>query len=208
MESLVGDLAGGRRGDAEARFHPQTVDSRYALFPLRICKSQLGIAPLGSNIVLIMTSSTRTCNLLSEFLSSIDPNAAKGKQGRAMMMRKLRLYLWWKGKLSERKQGGKQLFGLPDSSGGSNKGYNKTYGDGEGLSEALKRKDRERAERNSSRRRLRGGAPPAAASTSKAGGQPEATRDSVLGELREEADGFAELWVFFFLHTFGTNECR
>jgi len=37
---------------------------------------------------------------LSEFLSSMDSSAPQGIQGRMMMERKLRLYLWQKGKFS------------------------------------------------------------------------------------------------------------
>lgn len=64
---------------------------------------------LGSNTVLIMISSTRTLTLVSDFLASMDADAAPGTQGRAMMERKLRLYLWWKGKLGERKKEGRGL---------------------------------------------------------------------------------------------------
>lgn len=58
-------------------------------------------AKIGTDVVLVMTSSIRTCNTLSDFLSSMDPSAPKGEQGRKMMMRKLKTYLWWKSKLAE-----------------------------------------------------------------------------------------------------------
>ena len=53
-----------------------------------------------------------------------------------MMEDKLKLYLWWKGKLSERKAEGKGPIALPKTT---------ENGDNE-VSEALKRKDRERQE--------------------------------------------------------------
>ena len=49
---------------------------------------------------------------------------------------KLRLYLWWKGKLSERKAEGKAPIALP-----------KGRDDDTPISEALKKKDKERMER-------------------------------------------------------------
>ncbi|KAJ7274649.1 hypothetical protein C8J57DRAFT_1312429 [Mycena rebaudengoi] len=150
----------------------------------------------GSNVVLVMASSTRTCTLLSEFLSSKDDSAPKGAQGRPMLLRKLRLYLWWKRKLSERKNEGKPGFGLPDSSGhgGSNQGYERMYGRKEGLSAALERKDREKAERAASRRRVRGGAPAATAgpSTQPAAGTKPIT---ALGTIRDEANNIADFWA-------------
>ena len=70
-----------------------------------------------------------------------------------MMEDKLRLYLWWKGKLSERRAEGKGPIALPagkkdDANGaqGARQG-----GVNDGISEALKRKDRERQERSMNR---------------------------------------------------------
>jgi DNA excision repair protein ERCC-4 len=108
-----------------------------------------------------------------------------------MMLQKLRLYLWWKGKLNERKQDGKSHFGLPDVSGLPNPGFQKTYGDGDNISDALKKKDRERAERAGNRRRVRGGAP----ANSEGRGEtlkPE-PQDSALGSIQDEANSFAQL---------------
>ncbi|KAJ6579203.1 hypothetical protein DFH09DRAFT_1447495 [Mycena vulgaris] len=149
----------------------------------------------GSNIVLVMASSTRTCTLISEFLSTKDDAAPKGAQGRPMLLRKLRLYLWWKRKLAERKQDGRPGFGMPDSSGrsGPNQGYERMYGGGEGISEALQRKDRERADRNASRRRVRGGAPAAAAGSS---ARPTPVQPvSAIGTIRSEANSIADFWA-------------
>ncbi|KAJ7476719.1 hypothetical protein FB451DRAFT_1338857 [Mycena latifolia] len=149
----------------------------------------------GSNIVLVMASSTRTCNLISEFLSTKDDNAPKGEQGRPMLLRKLRLYLWWKRKLAERKQDGRPAFGMPDSSGrgGPNQGYERMYGGGEGISEALQRKDREKANRYASRRRVRGGAPAPSAESS---ARPTPVQPiTALGTIRSEANSIAEFWA-------------
>ena len=41
-----------------------------------------------SNTILVMTSSTRTCSLLTEFLSTMDPEASPGSRGPQMMMKK------------------------------------------------------------------------------------------------------------------------
>ncbi|KAJ6573223.1 hypothetical protein B0H10DRAFT_2168607 [Mycena sp. CBHHK59/15] len=156
---------------------------------LRMESARRQPATPGSNVVLVMASSTRTCTLISEFLSTKDDNAPKGSQGRPMLMRKLRLYLWWKRKLSERKQDGRPGFGMPDSSvrGGPNQGYERMYGGGEGISEALQRKDREKADRSANRRRVRGGVPTATAGPST---RPAASTQPVtaLGTIRAEAD--------------------
>ena len=84
--------------------------------------------------------------------------------------------------------------------GHASDGYNKVIGDEDGgmeISEALKRKDRERAERAGSRRRVRGGAPASASVSRK-----EDTRELVMGEIQQEALSFAQLLVklFAFLH--------
>ncbi|KAH9889061.1 hypothetical protein C8Q73DRAFT_654519 [Cubamyces lactineus] len=144
----------------------------------------------GSNTVLIMASSLHTCTLIKDFLATMDADAPRGSQGRQMMEDKLRLYLWWKGKLSERRADGKGPIALPtgkkdDASGaqGTRQG-----GGNDGISEALKRKDRERQERSMNRRRVRGGAPAAAPTTrdsASSGALPE-------GEIKKEADEIAE----------------
>ena len=111
------------------------------------------------------------------------------------MMKKLRLYLWWKGKLSQRKQDGKTHFAMPDT---TRKDFDK-YGDLGDISEALKKKDREKAERSKSRRRVRGGAP--AGSSASASSRPDNAssfpepepKDGKLDEIQNEADRFAEL---------------
>ncbi|KAF8496589.1 hypothetical protein JB92DRAFT_3226350 [Gautieria morchelliformis] len=53
----------------------------------------------GSDTVLVMSSSNRTCALLREYLDMLDLDAPKGEQGRPMMKRRLRGYLGWKADL-------------------------------------------------------------------------------------------------------------
>ncbi|CDO72250.1 hypothetical protein BN946_scf184970.g102 [Trametes cinnabarina] len=140
----------------------------------------------GSNTVLIMASSLHTCTIIKDFLSTMDANAPRGSQGRRMMEDKLRLYLWWKGKLSERRAEGKGPIALPKGKDGSN-GASAPKPD-DGVSEALKRKDRERQQRAMNRRRIRGGASaPAAPSRDRTaiGASPE-------GEIKQEADEIAD----------------
>lgn len=142
-----------------------------------------------------MCSSSRTCDVLRDYLSAIDPHAARGSQGRVMMERRLKLYLWWKGKLSENKRDGRGAFHMP----GPQPAHSSTQdGASSGISEALRKKDEARRERNASRRRVRGGAPAGV------GGKvvpPPSLRDGVgregmfagEGEMRIEADNIADL---------------
>ena len=161
-----------------------------ALFLLYLINASSANAT-SSNTILVMTSSTRTCSLLTEFLSTMDTDALPGSRGRQMMMKKLRLYLWWKGKLSERKQDGKTTF-----AGTSKDNFDK-YGDMGEISKALQKKDKEKAEKAKCRRRVRGGAPAGSSSSSRADNassipkpQPQ---DVKLDEIQNEADRFAEL---------------
>ncbi|OSD00090.1 hypothetical protein PYCCODRAFT_1371782 [Trametes coccinea BRFM310] len=137
----------------------------------------------GSNTVLIMASSLHTCTLIKDFLSTMDPSAPRGSQGRRMMEDKLRLYLWWKGKLSQRRSEGKGPIALPKGQDASRPKPD------DGVSEALKRKDKERQERAMNRRRIRGGAPAAAVASTRdrtaSGALPE-------GEIKKEADDIAD----------------
>jgi DNA excision repair protein ERCC-4 len=72
------------------------------------------------------------------------------------------------------------------------------YGDQSEMSEGLKKKDREKAEKSKSRRRVRGGAPTgSSSSTSRADNtasfpKPE-PKDVKLDEIQNEADRFAQL---------------
>lgn len=96
------------------------------------------------------------------------------------MMQKLRVYLWWKSQLSQRKEDGKSPFHLPSGTKGAN-------GDGSSLNEALQRKDREKAERNKGRRRVRGGAPASE-------GRPEQAASSTSKAKEKDDDPLAELY--------------
>ena len=111
-----------------------------------------------------------------------------------MMMRKLRLYLWWKGKLSQRKQDGKPSFGMPDTNKRTKDNIDKVYGDEGEISEALKKKDKEKAERSQSRRRVRGGGP-VSGSASRVDSTSFPKPEPKVDEIENEADGFAQLWV-------------
>ncbi|KAG5637597.1 hypothetical protein H0H81_003988 [Sphagnurus paluster] len=146
---------------------------------------------LGKNTVLIMASSTQTCTVLTEFLSTMNSDAPDGSKGRSMMLQKLRLYLWWKTQLAERKEDGKSHFALPDIAGHTGQNFEKLSSDSDNLSEALKKKDREKAERAASRRRVRGGAPSAPAPSRKDSSSKTA---SVMGQIQTEAESFAEFW--------------
>ena len=94
-----------------------------------------------------------------------------------MMMRKLRLYLWWKGQSSERKQSGKSHFSMPVK-------------EDAGISEALKKKDREKAAKAASRRRVRGGAPAAAG---RDGAPKPEPKEVNLNEIQGEIERFEQL---------------
>lgn len=139
-----------------------------------------------------MTSSTRTCSLLTEFLSTMNPQAPPGSRGRGMMLRKLRLYLWWKRQLKDQKQGASGTSMMPNSSRGAMDGFDRLFAVEDGLSEALKKKDREKAARAQSRRRMRGGAPTAGHPVPK----PEPMEPN-LNVLQNEADIFSQLYVAF-----------
>ena len=115
----------------------------------------------------------------------MNADAPRGSQGRRMMEDKLRLYLWWKGKLSERKAEGKGPIALPQ-------GKSKD----DDVSEALKRKDREKQERAANRRRVRGGAP--AAATTGRDAKPAAGGAMGEGEIKKEADDIAALYALSF----------
>ena len=141
----------------------------------------------GTNTVLVMTSSTRASALLTEFLGSMDPTAPSGQQGRKMMEDKLRLYLWWKSKLSE--DASKARDGKPPTPVRKEPDQELKNG----LSEALRKKDRDKADRIASRRRVRGGAAASIASDRSKGKGPAMS----LGEevMRDEAKSIAQLYV-------------
>lgn len=127
------------------------IEQEIASRPLRLCgcparlsqifTEALAVEP-GTNIVLVMVSDSRTALLLQDFLSSMRANS--DAPGRPMMLRKLHGYLYWKSLLV---RSHKQDADRNASGSGSN----------EGLSEAMKRKDQQRATAKQARRRVRGG---------------------------------------------------
>ncbi|KAG6830412.1 hypothetical protein H0H87_008195 [Tephrocybe sp. NHM501043] len=148
----------------------------------------------GTNTVLVMTSSTRTCTVLTEFLATIDHGAPPGSKGRNMMLRKLKLYLWWKTKLAERKQNAKSNSAVPDAAVRSASGLEKLYNENDAVSEALKKKDKEKVDRVASRRRVRGGAPAPASSKRDTTSSNNTAPELAMGEIRTEAEAFSQFW--------------
>lgn len=165
--------------------------------------------------MLVMCSSPRTCELLSEYLRMLDRRRDKAEWGRRMMERRLRSYLSWKGKLNANR---KEDHGASQTSRSAEVGAGDKAsgpaGVNDGISEALKKKDALRKERNLNRRRIRGGAPGSSAGgrlndTSRlAVGTPNSTvQENALsakereklgilageGEMRVEADSIADL---------------
>ncbi|KIJ56197.1 hypothetical protein M422DRAFT_198890 [Sphaerobolus stellatus SS14] len=145
----------------------------------------------GSNTVLVMTSSNRTCSLLREYLDRLDPSAAKGEQGHRMMMRRLRGYLDWKAALHSNAQTH------------ANPSFNKTStqsqpaagssASGEsGLSEAMQKKDRERQARIANRRRMRGGASGSNATSQRTQASQQQGLMKNEGAVMEEAEQIAD----------------
>ena len=118
---------------------------------------------IGTNATLIMCSSTSTATAITDFLKSIDRTRNKGEWGRQMMMRKLRSWVYQKSRSSAHSTA-TAASGPSSSQKGAGKavaisGAGAAAGDDDdGLSEALKKKDREKAARMGSRRRIRGGA--------------------------------------------------
>jgi DNA excision repair protein ERCC-4 len=118
--------------------------------------SNKNIRPQGTDTVLIMTSSTRSCDLIQDFLDTMDPDAESGRKGRVMMRRRLKGYLGWRGRLNANGANNPATTNQAGSAGmTSRKGKEKESN----VNEALRKKDREKAEKSASRRRMRGGAP-------------------------------------------------
>lgn len=124
----------------------------------------------GSNTVLVMTSSPQSSTLVSKFLSEMNVDAPKGQRGRKMMESKLRRYLYWKGRLASPKNGKSGTLVQPERPAPQASGSTSSTG----VSEALQKKDKERAARSANRRRIRGGAPGSTTSNKpKEGSKPE-----------------------------------
>ncbi|KAJ3996766.1 hypothetical protein F5050DRAFT_1757129 [Lentinula boryana] len=155
----------------------------------------------GTNITLVMCSSTATCNLLNDFLSSMDDKRPKGEWGRRMMLKKLQSWFWWE----KRRKMMKEAMQNASSSGKKvgNSYLETTVWSGEslndkgdhGLSEAMKKKDRERAAQKASRRRIRGGGP----TNSSARGATVPRDTPAPGESRSEL-GFSQTMPDDFLN--------
>ena len=113
----------------------------------------------GNDTVLIMTSSTMSCDLIQEFLDCMNPVAEPGRKGTKMMQRRLKGYLSWRGRLGSRDSNGASTSNGTIRgylSGVSNeKGKGKERGRDEIVTDALRR---EKAGKAAGRRRVRGGA--------------------------------------------------
>lgn len=120
--------------------------------------------------------------MVNEFLATMDYDAPRGSQGRRMMERKLRTYLWWKGELNKRRQPQRKA---PQAQSA------RADGADPGISEALRKKDREFRERQANRRRVRGGAPSQVSEREKSVAPAGAQAATV--ELADEADTLAAL---------------
>jgi hypothetical protein len=107
-----------------------------------------------------------------------------------MMEQKLRLYLWWKSKLAERKKDGREAFHLPNKDGQNGNDA------GDHISEALKKKDQETKNRQASRRRVRGGGVAVAPAPRKKDDHGALAMGQ--GEMQVEADEMATLYVALF----------
>ncbi len=114
---------------------------------------------LGSDIVLVMASSTRSCQSIRDYLSLADHDAPRGAKGRRMLMRSLSNYLWWKARLEQQREESRRQ--QAPKAGGSSKS---TFERSSSISAALKRKDKVLSDKAKNRRRMRGGAPAATSS--------------------------------------------
>jgi len=156
-------------------------NSAAALHPLIIAQARYNSAP-GNNLVIVLCNSTATCTLVTEFLAQMDQKKPKGEWGRKMMLKRLRKWLWWRSQSDNKGATAKNDswkglgYGMAMDIPGPDRAD-------DGISEALKRKDKERAEKRASRRRVRGGAPIAGPST-----RPAPTQSSVASELGFETD--------------------
>jgi len=115
---------------------------------------------LGSDIVLVMASSTRSCQSIRDYLSLADHDAPRGAKGRRMLMRSLSNYLWWKARLEQQWEESRRQQAPKAGGGGSKSAFERSSS----ISAALKRKDKVLADKAKNRRRTRGGAPAATSS--------------------------------------------
>jgi len=138
------------------------------------------------NTVLVMCNSERTATLIRDYLSMLDQNAPRGQKGRKVMEQRLRSYLFWKGRLTD--SGGKSQREV-----GQSVSAPETPVTGDQPSEALRRKDALRKERQGNRRRVRGGPP--GVKPSERTQEPEARAGAMGGEsvVQHEAEQLADL---------------
>ncbi|KAG8990563.1 hypothetical protein FRB90_001720 [Tulasnella sp. 427] len=101
----------------------------------------------GTNTVLVMVNDHRTAAIIQEFLGSM--HQYPDSPGQPLLERRLRSYLWWKSMLSRSDE-------RPSGSINAGVSANRSNQD-DGLSEALRRKDEQRAAAKQARRRVRGG---------------------------------------------------
>jgi len=137
-----------------------------------------------------MVSSLRSANLLSDYLAKLDPDAPPHQKGRKFMEEKLGMYFWWKTSLSKSARSGHPTIPMPAT---LRSGRAPAENENDGLSEALKKKDKDRLDKAANRRRVRGGAPAAAAESTRGKGKAADTI-MTLGEeaMREEAETIAQ----------------
>ena len=109
----------------------------------------------------------------------MDSDALPGQRGRKMLEDKLRLYLYWKARLSARSA---------ENQPPSVNNRQSSPGGDEELDPALRKKDRDKAERAANRRRVRGGAPGTISMRTQGS-------DQVSTAPREEEGILAELYV-------------
>ncbi|KAG8893575.1 hypothetical protein FRC00_010334 [Tulasnella sp. 408] len=142
----------------------------------------------GTNTVLVMVNDHRTATLIQEFLASMHHNP--DSPGQPLLERRLKSYLWWKSMLSksDEKPSGNRNSAIPS---------NRSNQD-DGLSEALKRKDQQRADAKQARRRVRGGGDVRVVSEKDR--KKELERSGLMpneADLEIEAELIADLWASY-----------
>jgi DNA excision repair protein ERCC-4 len=135
-----------------------------------------------------MTATSRSATDISEYLSTLDLEAPAGTQGRVMMEKRLHKFLWWKAKLAELMGEKTSKTNDPRSNATQKQG-----GANEGLSEALKKKDRDRKDRAANRRRIRGAAAGAVASSNRQNVDSSMTVETMNADMVDDTETIADL---------------
>ena len=172
-----------------------------------------------------MCSSPHTCEVLGDYLNTLDRRKSRDVWGRRMMERRLRRYLWWKSKLNsadKSEKGTKPMQGTPKPANVNEAGKVQSDRNRGAFNEAIEKKEALRKEKRMNRRRVRGSTLAGSSSTRSTpvpGFTNEATPSSVPplesgmsgkereklgiltgeGEMRMEANNIAELCVFYLL---------